>query len=120
MDNNEELSTDFKNELEVKLNRMEHKVKGKQRMRFSAFSVFLAGAILVIFLVYANCLNRVYNFEQNSKLSSQGEYYFSRELDGHIFLNDRDLVYESEINNIPDEETFYERVHLYNILFPAE
>lgn len=116
LDNNEELSSNFSRDLENGLNRMLHKVKGRRRIRFSTFSIVCLGIIAMMILFYGQCLNRVYVYEQNTKLNAQGKYYFYHELSSNLLLTVSDRVAENRQTEEKDDMTFYEKVRIYNIV----
>ena len=88
LDNRTKLSTDFNKDLENELKAMGHHVRKRKNVKVSAFSIIMAGAIIVISLLYAGVLNKIYSFEQYTKELNQGEYYFS------YMLHD-ELIYDT-------------------------
>ena len=76
LDNNEELSKDFKEELNKELNRLDHKVKSVKRFKISTFSVVFVVAVVIMFFWYTRILGKVYNIEQSILKQQQGETYF--------------------------------------------
>lgn len=116
LDNKEELSSDFSRDLEIGLNHMRQRVKGRRRIRFSTFSFVCLALIAVMIVFYGQCLNRVYAYEQNTKLNNQGTYYFYRELDSNLLLAEIDRIEESKQLNAEEEVTFYDKVQVFNTL----
>lgn len=116
LDNKEELSSNFSQDLENGLNRLQHRVKGRRRVRFSTFSAVCLAIIAGIILLYGECLNRVYAYEQDTKLLRQGEHYFYRELEADLLLPDLDRVADSQASDSEQEQDFYEKIHRYNLV----
>ena len=73
VDNNQELSQNFAKDLENELNRLEHRVKQAKRFKFSTFGLVFGVAVVFLFFVYNQCLDKVYNIEQRMKLEAQGD-----------------------------------------------
>jgi len=90
------ISNDFQKDLEQELNRMKHKVHGKQRMRFSAFSICMAAIILVSAFFYGIGLNGVYAYEQDIRKANQGPSYYSNAFGKTFFPELRDRRQEKE------------------------
>lgn len=116
VDNNEELSQNFKQELDDELSRLEHKVKKAKRFKVSTFGVVFIAAVVLMFLCYGRILNKVYNIEQVMIKQEQGEHYFYDHFGSDIELCDEDIIVEFKQNNKPKELTFYEQIRLYNAL----
>ncbi len=116
VDNNEELSQNFKQELDDELNRLEHKVKKAKRFRISTFSVVFIAAVIAMFFCYGRILNKVYNIEQVMIKQEQGDYYFYDHFGDEIELCREDMIAESRLKDKPKELTYYERIRLYNRL----
>lgn len=116
VDNNEELSQNFKQELDDELNRLEHKVKKAKRFKISTFSVVFIAAVFAMFLCYGRILNKVYNIEQVMIKQAQGSYYFYDHFGDEIKLCKEDMIAEARQKDKPKELTYYERIRLYNRL----
>ncbi len=71
-----EPSGNFRKDLEMKLKKVEHKAKNRRGIRVSMFTVVTIAIALFMILFYGKCLTAVYAFEQDTKQSAQGEYYF--------------------------------------------
>jgi len=116
LDNNLVLSQNFKYDLDNELNRLESKVKKAKRFKISTFSIVFGLVIFLMFVVYNQILNKVYNIEQIMIKNEQGETYFYDCFSDFISMCDGDLiVYYNDIDK-PVEKTFYEKVHFYNLL----
>lgn len=113
IDSKQEIATDFSSDLSLRLKKLEHTLRGRKRRKLSAFSIVIAGIIAAIFVFYGRALARVYEFEQERKLSSQGNYYFHRELDGMLLVTGRDRVADSrELETVPPVSIF-RRIDVY-------
>ncbi len=116
LDNRETLSTDFKKDLEKDLKAMGHKVRSRRNIKVSAFSVITAVILLFCFLGYLELLVRVYLFEQHTKETNQGSYYFSTNLYDKIIYDKTDRVSASEKLKAKDKVTDFKRIRGYNAM----
>ncbi len=113
-------SGNFGKDLEVKLTKIEHKARNRRGLRVSTFVLIIAAIALGMVLFYGRCLTRVYAFEQQTKQTAQGEYYFSRKLD-NILLPVEDRVLLSQQIKAEKKETakppeLFDKVHGYQEL----
>ena len=116
LDGRETVSVDFSKNLARELGEMEHKVKSRRTFRLSAFSIFIAAAMVVIMIVYAGGLNRVYRFEQETKLSNQGNEYFADELGAYLIYDKTDHIRKSEYIDSLDDISDFDRIRGFNRL----
>lgn len=116
LDNNENLSMDFSKDLEKDLKLMSHKIRNRRGFKMSAFSVVLIITLIVIAFIYAGSLSRIYGFEQRTKLSNQGEYYFSESLSDNMVLENADAIYKGKEIDKAKEITDFDRIKGYNRL----
>ena len=116
LDNNEAISRDFAKSMDNDLNKLRSKVRSRRNIKVSAFSFLVVLILIVALVVYASSLNRVYVFEQSAKLSNQGETYFKDSFENRLLLLNDDRYLESELLQIDDEITVYDRIHSYNKL----
>ena len=115
LDNNKELSLDFKKDLETELNKIDNKVKNVKRFKISTFSIVFVSIVVFLLFIYGKVLDRVYTIEQNMLKESQGKYYFYDNFQEYIYTEEEDLVkYVTRVEK-PKEKTFYEKIHSYNI-----
>lgn len=119
LDNNEELSKDFKEELNKELNRVDHKVKSVKRFKISTFGVVFAAAVVLLFFWYTRILSKVYNVEQYMLKEKQGPTYFYDYFGDDISICRDDIVAKNSTKKPQKEITFYEMVHDYNIKHPV-
>lgn len=119
LDSKEELTGNYPKDLQKKLIKMEHHARGRRRIRMSTFSVVTVAIGLFMILFYGRCLSRVYDYEQETKASMQGQFYFARVM-GDVILNTEDRMWE-EKNRQSDREkaekiTIYDRVDAYLVM----
>ncbi len=113
-------SGNFRKDLEVRLNKIEHKAKGRRSIRVSAFTMITVSIALVMILFYGQCLSWVYAFEQSTKQSVQGDYYFARSLGPSIMeIDDRvkqSMEIDEERSESGERTEMYERIRGYREL----
>lgn len=119
LDNNEELSKDFKEELNKELNRVDHKVKSAKRFKISTFGVVFVAAVVLMFFWYTRILTKVYNVEQYMLKQEQGKNYFYDCFGDDISICKEDIVAEKSVVKPEKEITFYEMIHDYNLKHPV-
>ena len=113
LDNNEAMSTDFSKDLERDLRSMSHGVRNRKGFKISAFSIFLTIAIFLGSAVYAGILARIYSFEQSTKASEQGNYYFHDSLGGTMYIEDIDNIQQSNKISVEKQISDYQRIDGY-------
>ncbi len=96
LSDNKKTSTDFKKSLDQDLTKLLSKAKGRKNIRFSAYSFILFLIIVFMGLFYAQCISRVYKFEQDTKLEAQGEDYFATKLYDGLLMNNKILSTSKE------------------------
>lgn len=126
LSDNKKISTDFNKDLEADLSHLLSKVKGRRGAKFSAYSFIVLLIMIFMGLFYAKCITRVYKFEQDTKLYSQGEDYFANNLyEGLLIDNDilsiskdKLTVLTTKEENVvsPDIERMYKKIKGYNEL----
>lgn len=77
LDNEQNLSLNFKDELENRLDEEMNRMTAVKRIAASTIVLVLAAVIVGLVWIYNGILDRVYQNEQNTKLSAQTEYYYS-------------------------------------------
>ena len=119
LDSKEELTGNYPKDLEKKLIRMQNRAKGRRRFRMSAFSGIIAAVVLFMVVFYGQCLKRVYAFEQDTKASMQGNFYFDRMI-GDVLLFNEDRVVEENCRREDEKKaetiTAYDKVKAYYVL----
>ena len=113
--------TDFKNALDRHLDEEMNRLTTVKRIANSTIMVVIVLVVSGLIWLYSGVLDKVYNYEQTSKLSEQSEYYY-QDFFGSRLLNDEEYdvsdidKYYIEINTTQDETTdFMKRVHKYNL-----
>lgn len=119
LDNNEELSHDFKKDLHEQLTKIENKAKNAKRFKFSTFGIVFTLAVVGFFLFYSSVLSKVYTIEQNMIKEEQGDYYFYNHLSKYIEITSEDVIVRNKELYKPIEKTFYQKIHSYNITHPV-
>ena len=105
VDNNQELSQNFAKDL-------------AKRFKFSTFGLVFGVAVVFLFFVYNQCLDKVYNIEQRMKLEAQGDTYFYDTFGSEMSVCLNDIVQEVQIAQKPKESTFYEKLREYQLTHP--
>ncbi|MGN0389665.1 MAG: zf-HC2 domain-containing protein [Wujia sp.] len=118
VDNNQELSQNFKKDLEQELNRLEHKVKSAKRFKVSTFGISFIASVMLLFFLYNQCLEKVYTIEQRMKLESQGETYFYDTFGEEMTFCMQDIISDSQAKQKKTESTFYEKLREYQRTHP--
>ena len=105
-------SGNFSKDLETKLKKMEHKAKSKRSIKVSMFTVVTVAIALFMILFYGKCLASVYAFEQDTKQTAQGDFYFASRLNRVLLpMEDRYLTsYEMQ----KEQETQVTKPVLYD------
>ena len=114
LDNNEVLSTDFGKDLDSDLKSLRSGVRHRKGFKISAFSAFVMLFVVVYVFFYAGFLARVYDYEQSTKASEQGQYYFYDSLSERTVSDGVDRIAQSD--QIIKDNTFtnYDRIDGYN------
>ncbi|MCR5228098.1 MAG: hypothetical protein K6E27_12930 [Eubacterium sp.] len=114
LDNNEVLSSDFGKDLDSDLKALLSGVRHRKGFKISAFSIIVSAAILVYLFFYAGFLTEVYSYEQNTKASEQGQYFFYDTFHEKTVSEDIDRIATS--NQIIEESTYttYDRISGFN------
>ncbi len=123
LDENKNLSTNFKKELNDKLDEELDRMTAVKRIATSTIVLILAAIITGLIFVYSGVLDKVYNYEQNAKLKTQTEYYYSDTFGDDLFYNSEyilaymdDLLSEEADGDITQDSEieFMNNIKLYN------
>ena len=87
LDENKNLSTNFKKELNDKLDEELDRMTAVKRIATSTIVLIFAAIVIGLIFVYSGVLDKVYNYEQNAKLKTQTEYYYSDTFGDDLFYN---------------------------------
>ncbi len=113
LDNNKELSGNFKKNLNDELNRWDSKVKNVKRFKISTFGVVFVAAVIFVFFMYGQALTKVYSIEQRIIKEKQGNYYFYDNFDAYMSVGDKDIIEIARDKNKPVEKTYYQKIRSY-------
>lgn len=116
LDNNEELSLDFKNRLDEELSRVENRARKATRFKISSFGMVFTALVFLMFFFYGKCLSKVYDVEQFLIKENQGTEYFYRYFGNMSHSHNNDVIAENEEENEIPIMTFYDKVHVYNVV----
>lgn len=116
LDNNEDMSLDFRNRLDDELNRIETRAKKAKRFRVSSFGMVFTALVCIMFVFYGRCLTKVYDVEQFLIKEKQGSTYFYDAFGDDLYSYRNDIIAENEKKNIIVPISFYDKVHIYNVV----
>ncbi len=119
LDNNENLSSDFKKELDRKLDDSMHRINNTNKLKKSSVVLIVASIIVSGMMAYNHFLSWVYNNEQALKLSKQSEYYYYDTF-GDAILDEhrialREILISTEIKEEDLTSDFYRKIHQYRV-----
>ncbi len=115
LDESEELSHNFTNDLNYELDKLANKFKHAKRAKISSFSIALVVAVSLLIIFYNQCLGKVYNIEQSMLEDRQGDNFFYDHFSEYIDFDSKDIISDlNKVEEIPDP-TIYEIIHYYNI-----
>lgn len=114
LDNNEELSKDFKKELDAELERLSNRVRKVKRFKISTFSVVCISLIVLFTLFYNSILGKAYTIEQHRIKVLQGEHYFYDTFSDYIDMCNEDIYIEGQKILEIESPDFYDLIHRYN------
>lgn len=120
LDESDNVSVDFKNSLNNRLDEEMNRLTTVKRIANSTILVVVTAVVAGLIWLYSGALDKVYRYEQNSKLSEQPEYYYAQFFgdklldDGRYDVSDIDRYYTDK--NTEQDETldFINRVKAYN------
>ena len=92
LDNEENLSTNFKKELDDKLDEEMTRMTAVKRIATSTIVLVLAAIVIGLVWVYSGVLEEVYHYEQNAKQKSQTEYYYSDTFGEKLFFDNKYMI----------------------------
>jgi hypothetical protein len=122
LDNEENLSTNFKNELNTKINEEMTRMTAVKRIATSTIVIALAAIVACFVWIYNGILDKVYNYEQHAKLETQTEYFYSDTFGNELFYNseymtsflETRLNHEDNQNPLETDMDFIYKVKKYN------
>lgn len=95
LDNQDNLSTNFKQELNRKLDAEMSRMTAVKRIATSTILIGLVAVIIGLSWVYNGVLDKVYRYEQNAKRNAQTEFFFF-----DTFYEDLFKVREYSVSNL--------------------
>ncbi len=120
LDESDNISTDFKDSLNNRLDEEMNRLTAVKRIANSTILVVIAAVVAGLIWLYSGALDKVYTYEQNSKLAEQPKYYYA-EIFGQKLLDDSkydvtdiDLYYENQEEKEDEGLTFMKNVKKYN------
>lgn len=120
IDNNGELSTDFKKSMNQELDRLDNKVKKAQRIKGSTFFAAVAGVIVLGVFLYLGTLSKVNNIEQRIIKERQGTTFNYDYFGKYLCLSDRDIIDENRDYAVVEEKTNYDLIREYNLKYKLD
>lgn len=115
LDNDEELSHDFKHELTMELNRLDNKIKKAKRFKISTFGIVFAAMVVFFAFFYQTILDKTYVIQQNLIKERQGEMYFYDNFKNYLDICESPLLDRNETLEPVEAEKiiFYEQIRDY-------
>lgn len=119
LDNDREMSQDFKKDLNDELDRLENRIKSAKRFKMSSVVAALILLVVAGGIFYSAVLAKVYNAEQRIKKERQGETYSYDYFGSYMEICARNLIEDNKPKEVVIvEPTVYDRIHEFNILHP--
>ncbi len=120
LDESDNVSMDFRDALNNKLDEEKNRLTTVKRIANSTFIVVIAAIVAGLIWLYNGALDKVYDYEQYSKLSEQSQYYFADFFEPRL-LNDSTYDASDIDRYYTEEETakdpiadFMDKVSKYN------
>ncbi len=120
LDEEDNISTDFENALDKKLEEEMNRLTTVKRIANSTILVVIAAVVAGLIWLYNGALDKVYNYEQNSKLNEQTQYYYADFFSSRLLgdekydAGDIEKYYKSQNINPDSAELFFEKIQRYN------
>lgn len=121
LDESDNISNDFKNALDRHIDEEMNRLTTVKRIANSTILVVIALVVSGLIWLYSGALDKVYNYEQTSKLNEQSKYYYydffeDRLLnDSEYDVSDIDRYYSESATQQDISTEFMKRVHKYNL-----
>lgn len=118
LDEDRELSTDFKAQMEEKLNMKYKHIQNRRKLTGSTIALIAAGLFVVVFLGYKSYQTTLYLQEQEAIKARQSEFYYSDYFGDALFhpmdYKPFDLAeYLDPPGTDENESSYYERLEEY-------
>lgn len=119
LDVSDNISDDFRNSLNKRLDEDMCRLTTVKRIASSTIMVVIAAVVAGLIWLYSNALDKVYRYEQGSKLSEQTKYYYAdffgdRLLDDSRYVSGSIDTYYEASSESEDILTFMGSVRKYN------
>jgi len=120
LDEEDNISTDFENALDKKLEEEMNRLTTVKRIANSTILVAIAAVVAGLIWLYSGALDKVYNYEQNSKLNEQTQYYYADFFSSRLLSDEKydagdiEKYYESQNIDSDSAELFFEKIQRYN------
>ncbi|MBP3326282.1 MAG: zf-HC2 domain-containing protein [Coprococcus sp.] len=108
LDESDNLSTNFTEELNKKLDEEMTRMTAVKRIATSTIMLIIAAVVVGLVWVYSGVLDKVYRYDQREKLKEQPDYMYSEIFRDRLF-KDRDYTL-AYLENIYDDDTNEEQV----------
>lgn len=108
LDESDNLSTNFTEELNKKLDEEMTRMTAVKRIATSTIMLVIAAVVVGLVWVYSGVLDKVYRYDQREKLKEQPDYMYSEIFRDRLF-KDRDYTL-AYLENIYDDDTNEEQV----------
>jgi hypothetical protein len=124
LDEDQELSTNFKEQMEQKLNVEYKHVQNRRKVTGSTVVIILAGIFIIGFLGFEGHRATLYQQEQEAIKEAQSEYYYADYFKDELFHTEDYSMFNFE-NYISSEDekletTYYERLKSYLNTHPVD
>lgn len=123
LDEDQELSTNFKEQMEQKLNIEYKHVQNRRKITGSTAAIILIAICVIGFLGYESYRTTKYQQEQAAIKAAQSEYYYAEHFGEQLFHTQDYVMFDFEDYVSTDDETkkttYYERLQDYLKNHPA-
>lgn len=117
LDEDQELSTDFKSQMEAKLNIEYKHIQNRRKLTGSSIAIIAVAIVTVAIFGYNSVLTTRYQQEQAEIRARQSEYYYEDYFGQALFHNDDYALFDlgNYINHANQQEnsSYYERLQEY-------
>ena len=120
LDESDNISTDFKDSLNNRLDEEMNRLTAVKRIANSTIMVVIAAVVAGLIWLYSGALDKVYTYEQKSKLEEQPRYYYAEVFgprlldDSEYDTTDIDAYYETQEEKEDEGLVFMKNVKKYN------
>ncbi len=117
LDNEEQLSTDFRKDLSDKLNHSYSRIVNTKKIKISTLLIAIVAVLMVVNVVYSNFLKLLYISEQKSIEESQPEYMYYEYFGEYICNEDTFYLLEPYTDTETDDEfAYYKKIRSYKLM----